>query len=332
MRGTHAVGRAVVVLVVAAAGTLASWFLFVEYPVSLTDLLGILVALGTVAAAVQVGSRLAGSVFPGYNVAEVAVEGPIQRETGGMGRGLAPGSPGADAVVEQIERADADRNAEALLVKLNTPGGQVVPSDDIRQAAADFEGPTVAYTNDVCASGGMWIASGCDELWARDASLVGSIGVIFASFRINELLEDYGVSYERIVSGDYKDATQPFKELEEHEREYLQGISDAWYDTFVERVAEGTAMDEAEIRETEAKIYLGEEAVDIGMVDALGDREAVETSLEDRLGEPVDVREFTPRLGLTERLRSGAQGLAYAFGAGIAGTVVDGDGSSLRLR
>jgi hypothetical protein len=113
-----------------------------------------------------------------YNVGKVAVSGPITRKSGRPSPLSGPGGTTADDVVEQIEAADEDEDVEALVVELNTPGGEVLPSDDIRRAAADFDGPTVAYATDTCASGGYWIASGCDELWARDASLVGSIGVV----------------------------------------------------------------------------------------------------------------------------------------------------------
>ena len=330
-RVLRGIGRTVVVLAVAAVAVVAGWYLFVDVPGDLTDLLGVVLVLGLVLASLKLGSRIATGAFPDYNVAEVAVEGPITRDGGGGGVPPSPTSPGADDVVEQIERADDDRTVEALLVKLNTPGGAVVPSDDIRQAAADFDGPTVAYTNDVCASGGMWIASGCDELWARDGSIVGSIGVVFSQFRVHDLFEKQGVSYERIVSGEYKDALSSFKPLEEDEREYLQALSDAWYENFVERVAEGTDMAEAEVRETEARVYLGEEAVEFGMVDELGDRDAIEDDLEARLDAPVTVQAFEPSRGIGERLRGGASSLAYAFGAGVAGGLRGEDGG-LRMQ
>jgi len=330
-RVLRGIGRTVVVLAVAAVAVVAGWYLFVDVPGDLTDLLGVVLVLGLVLASLKLGGRIATGAFPDYNVAEVSVEGPITRDGGGGGVPPSPTSPGADDVVEQIERADDDRNVEALLVKLNTPGGAVVPSDDIRQAAADFDGPTVAYTNDVCASGGMWIASGCDELWARDGSIVGSIGVVFSQFRVHDLFEEQGVSYERIVSGEYKDALSSFKPLEEDEREYLQALSDAWYENFVERVAEGTDMAEAEVRETEARVYLGEEAVEFGMVDELGDRDAIEDDLEARLDAPVTVQEFEPSRGIGERLRGGASSLAYTFGAGVAGGF-RGDDGGLRMQ
>nr|WP_305882643.1 signal peptide peptidase SppA [Haloplanus ruber] len=305
--------------------------LFVVLPGSLADLLGLLVTTGVVVIGARTAGGLADSIFPDYNAAEVAVDGPITRD--GSAPGPLPGGIGstADDIVEQIERADEDDAAEALLVKLDTPGGEVVPSDDIRRAAADFDGPTVAYATDVCASGGYWIASGCDELWARQASIVGSIGVIGSRVNVSELADELGVSYERFAAGEYKDAGTPLKELSADEREYLQGLIDGFYEDFVERVAEGRGMDPAVVRDTEARIYLGDDAHELGLVDELGDRDDVEDHVADLLDEEVSVREFEPDRGLTERFRGGATAVAYAFGAGVAGTLVD-DEQGFRLR
>ncbi|MFB6129382.1 MAG: signal peptide peptidase SppA [Salinigranum sp.] len=324
------IGRTLIALLVAALGAAAAVGLLVVYPTDLTDLFGVLAALAFVPLAFRVGGSLASSVLPDYNVAEVAVEGPITRSAGG---GLVSGPVGIDAddVVEQIERADADRSVDALLVKLNTPGGEIVPSADIRLAAERFDGPTVAYTTDVCASGGYDIASGCDELWARSGSVVGSIGVIGSRVNVSDLADRLGVSYEQFTAGEYKDAGVPLKDLSDDEREYLQGIVDDYYEDFVETVAEGRDLDPDAVRDTEARIYLGDEAAEIGLVDEIGDREAVEARLEERLGTGVAVEEFEPSMGLRERLRGGTATAAYAFGAGVASAVDDGDGFEFRV-
>jgi protease-4 len=319
---------------VAVVGLLAAVFgivVFVIVPGSLADLLGLLVTAGVVLLATRTAGDLADSVFPGYNVAEVSVEGPITRD--GSTPGPLPGGVGAtaDDVVEQIERADADDATDALLVKLDTPGGAVVPSDDIRRAVADFDGPTIAYATDVCASGGYWIASGCDELWARRGSIVGSIGVIGSRVNLADLADDLGVSYERFAAGKYKDAGTPLKRLSEDEREYLQGLIDGFYDDFVERVAEGREMEPETVRDTEARVYLGDDAHELGLVDAIGTRDDVTEHVEDLLDAEVSVREFEPTTGLLARLRGGATAVAYAAGAGVASAFVD-DEREFRLR
>ena len=329
--GTARAGRAFIVLAAAGVAGVVGWLLFVVFPGTLAQLLGVVLVLGVVLSGARLGSRIASQRFPEYNVAEVAVEGPISRD-GGPGRlPTRPGGAGADDVVDLIEAADEDDHAKALLVKLDTPGGAVVPSDDIRLAAAAFDGPTVAYTTDVCASGGYWIASGCDELWARDASIVGSIGVIGSRPNVSELADQLGVSYERFAAGKYKDAGQPLKEMSDDERAYLQRIVDDYYDNFVDRVAEGRDMDPAAIRETEARVYLGEEALDLGLVDHLGTRDDVEDRVEALIGEEVSVSTFEPQQGLAARLRGGAQTVAFALGAGVASAVSPEDGFDFRM-
>jgi len=330
MADADSVVRLGIVLLGTLAAVVVGALVFVVFPTSLTDLLGVLLVLVTALLGARFATNAAGSLAPSHNVAEVAVEGPITRDGSGGIASRATG-PGADDIVEQIERADDDRGAEALLMKLNTPGGQIVPSEDIRLAAEAFDGPTIAYATDVCASGGYDIAAGCDELWAREGSIVGSIGVIGSRVNASDLADRMGVSYEQLTAGEYKDAGTPLKEFEEHEREYLQGLIDDYYDQFVETVAEGRGLDEAAVRDTEARVFLGTEAHERGLVDDIGTREDVEDRLEARLGEPVTVTEFEPQRGFMSRVRGGARAVAFALGAGITSAFEgDVDGFSFR--
>ncbi|WP_143415571.1 S49 family peptidase, partial [Halorubrum sp. SD612] len=184
----------------------------------------------------------------------------------------------------------------------------------------------VAYATDTCASGGYWIAGGCDELWAREASLVGSIGVVGSRPNAKGLADKLGISYEQFTAGEYKDAGVPLKEIEEDEREYLQGIIDGYYEQFVETVSEGRDMDPEDIRETEARVYLGDDAAEMGLVDELGTEDDVEDRLADLIGAEPEVREFTPERGLAERLGIGAERVGFAAGSGVAGVFADDGG------
>jgi protease-4 len=328
--GLERVLRLAIVLTVATVATVAGWVLFVNVPGSLAQLLGIVLVVLTLGAGLRTGGGLAGSLFPEYDVAEVHVSGPISRS----GSSFPPGPVGAraDEIVEQIERADADDAAEALLVRLNTPGGAVVPSDDVRRAVADFDGPTLAYAEDTCASGGYWIATGCDEIWSHESSLVGSIGVIASRVNAAELADRLGLSYERIAAGQYKDAGLPLKDFTDDDREYLQGIADRYYDQFVDKVTERETLDAESVRDTEARVYLGADAHEEGLVDRVGTRADVEEALADRLSvDDVSVREFEPERSLKERLSTGVQGVARAFGAGLASPLVEDDAPRFRL-
>lgn len=330
------IGQLLIVLVGTAVALVAGYAGFVVVPdladVSVWSVVFVL-TLGF--AGLFVSQRIASSLVTPYNVAEVAVEGPITRD-GPSGLVPKPGFP-AESVVETIETADEDEAVDALVVRLNTPGGQVVPSDDIRRAVAEFDGPTVAYATDVCASGGYWIASACDEVYARDTSLVGSIGVLGSRLNAKEAADNLGIEYERLVAGRYKDAGNPLKETDDEEREYLQSIIDGYYDAFVERVAEGRGMDEDEIRGTEARVYLGDEAVDEGLVDEVGTYDDVEEHVEELIGEEPRIHEFTPVRSFREQIGGVGGALAYSFGAGVASVLDEKkfegvDGFDFRLR
>lgn len=306
-----------IVLVGTAVALAAGYLGFVMVPeLTGVSVWGVVFVISLGFAGLFVSQRIASSLISPYNTAEVAVSGPITRE-GPTGFVPSPGFP-AERIVDAIERADEDRGVDALVMRLNTPGGQVVPSDDIRRAVEEFDGPTVAYATDTCASGGYWIASACDEIHARDTSLVGSIGVLGSRVNAKEAADKLGLEYERLVAGRYKDAGTPLKETEEEEREYLQGIIDGFYDEFVGRVAEGRGMGEEEIRGTEARVYLGKEAQEEGLVDHVGTREDMEDRLEEIVGEEPEIREFTPARSFREQVGTSAGALAYSFGAGVA--------------
>lgn len=277
--------------------------------------------------------RIASSVVSAYDVAEVEVDDVITRD-GDLG-GLPVGGRGvsANSLVEQIDRADADDAVEALIVRLNTPGGAVVPSEDIRAAVADFDGPTVAYAEDLAASGGYWIASGADEFHARRGATVGSIGVNGTQLGRTGLAEKAGLDYRRFVAGEYKDTPSPWRELSDDEEHYVQGLLDEYYEQFVDTVVDGRDMDPETVRETEARVYLGETAHELGLVDFCGPRDEMEDRLAERIGvDEITVECFEPQESLSDRLSLGAQRVAHSFGAGIAGVLTKDEGPPVRVR
>ena len=319
-------GRIGIVLGGAVVATAVGVGLFALVPLyTALGVLEVLLAVLVVAAGVGLASRFAGNAFPGYDVAEVEVDDAITRDGGGPGP-IGASGVSADDVVDQIERADDEGNVEALVVKLNTPGGAVVPSEDIRRAAVEFDGPTVAYAEDMAASGGYWIATGCDEFHAREGSVVGSIGVNGTQFGLTDLAEKAGVDYRRFVAGEYKDTPSSWRDLSEDEVAYFQGFLDDYYDLFVETVVEGRELDPEFVRDTEARIYLGQEAAENGLVDTVGPREEMEDRLAERIGvDEITVEAFEPARGLSEKVSLGAQSVARAFGAGVASVVTEED-------
>jgi len=322
-------GRLTVVLVGTALAVGAAVALFWAVPeFTGLGLLETILTVVVVAGGLATAARVAGNIFPAHNVAEVEVGDVITRDGGAPGPlPVGGGGTSADDIVEQIEQADADSGAEALIVKLNTPGGAIVPSEDIRRAVGNFDGPTVGYAEDLAASGGYWIASGCDEFHARENSIVGSIGVIGSRLGRKELGEKIGVDYRRLVAGEYKDAGAAWREFEERDREYLQGLIDESYDAFVETVAEGRDLDEAFVRETEARVYSGREANENGLVDSCGPREEMEDRLADRIdADELRIEQFEPQQGVTDRVGASARSIARAFGAGVASALFGDEG------
>jgi len=185
----------------------------------------------------------------------------------------------------------------------------------------------------VAASGGYWIASGCDEFHARESSIVGSIGVTYAHLGRSELAEMLGLDYRRLVAGEYKDAGAPWREMTDDEFDYWQGLIDDQYDMFVDTVAEGRDLDAEFVRDTEARVYLGSEAGETGLVDTVGPREEMEDRLADRVGvDDISIEEFEPQQGIQGRIGSGARSVAHSFGAGVASVFADEEGEvSLRI-
>jgi len=308
--------------------------LFVVVPASTGRIGGFEVLLAVLFSVVgiYVAGKLVGAVFSDYDVAKVSVDGVITNESASPGP-VGGSTPAAEEIADQIERADEDGDAEALVVELDTPGGLPVASDDIREAAAEFDGPTIAYAKDVCASGGYMIACGCDEVFAREDSIVGSIGVNGNRNNFADLAEEYGVTREQFTAGEYKDAGDPLREMTDDEREYIQGLIDAGYDSFVGLVAEARDLDEETVRDTEARVYPSEEAADLGLVDHVGSHADLEDLVATRLGkDEVEVEPFEPNRGITDKVGIGAQRAAYAFGKGIASVLDDRDGAVIEYR
>lgn len=319
------IGRLTLILVGALVGAAVGVVLFGLVPLE-TNLgpLAVLLIVLTVATGLVIAGRLSGQLFPGYNVAEVQVEGGIVQSNGGSSPMPGGGNAAADEIVKQIEQADEDPNAEALILNMNTPGGQVVASEDIRYAAEQFDGPTYAYVSNMCASGGMWIASGCDVFHAREGSVVGSIGVIGPIWGKQELFEKLGLQYHRFTAGEYKDTNRGFRELRDDEREYWQGLLDEWYDQFIETVAEGRDIDAEAARDTEARVYTGVSAQEIGLVDTVGPRDEMEKAIADRLGvDEPEIEEFEPERGIQDKMSVASQRVARSFGRGVAGVFFD---------
>lgn len=199
---------------------------------------------------------------------------------------------GARATMRQLRRAAEDDSIKAVVLRINSPGGSPAASQEIYREVARLaeEKPVVVSMGDVAASGGYYVASPAQRIVANGSSVTGSIGVQMAYMQYFELMEKIGLEGGVLTTGPYKDTGSPLREMREDERALLQGILDDMYDQFVRDVAEGRGMDDESVRElANGRIFTGEQAVEAGLVDELGNfHHAVEIAgeLGGIVGEP----------------------------------------------
>lgn len=172
----------------------------------------------------------------------------------------------------------ADNNTvKAIVIRINSPGGGVVPSQEIyaaiRHTKTDSGKPIVASMDSVAASGGYYIAAACDQIVANPGTITGSIGVILQWFDMKELVRWAKLRPETITSGELKDAGSPYREMTEAERAYFQNIVTQLHAQFVRDVAHGRReklkFEEVQ-RLADGRVFTGEEALKLKLVDQLG--------------------------------------------------------------
>jgi protease-4 len=177
-----------------------------------------------------------------------------------------------DRIIQKIKWAEG-HGVRGLIFEVNSPGGSVLPSKEIADCIKSLGVPTVAWVRDLAASGGYWIASACDRIVADSASGVGSIGVISMHLEFSELMKKYGVGYEGFKTGEYKDMGVPFRKSSQKERKSIQSHIDRIHKMFVESVAENRGLDPKKVSAfADGRLFLGDEAKTLGLVDRLGGR------------------------------------------------------------
>ena len=175
--------------------------------------------------------------------------------------------------LESIESITKDDDIKALVVRIDSPGGAVGPSQEIfsELKALGNELPIVASIGGVGASGGYYIACAAEKIYANPGAITGSIGVIaqFASYE--KLLDWAKIDVEVIKSGKYKDVGSAFREMNKEDKQYIQQLIDNVYDQFKAAVASSRDLDPKEIdRVADGKIYTGEQALNLKLIDELG--------------------------------------------------------------
>ena len=178
-------------------------------------------------------------------------------------------------VLEALDEV-IERKFPALLLRIDSPGGTVGDSQEIYSALLHLRDkiPVVASFGNISASGGVYIGMGAKHIVANPGTITGSIGVILRGNNLERLLEKIGVSFKVIKSGPYKDILAFDRELTDSEKTILQELIDVSYGQFVRTVAQARNLTEERVRSfADGRIFTGEQALELGVVDRLGTEE-----------------------------------------------------------
>ena len=192
-------------------------------------------------------------------VALVRIEGPIME---------------AKPVVDEINGYVKDSSIRAIVLRVDSPGGGVVPSQEIYEQVkkAKAKKKVIVSMGSVAASGGYYISAPADAIVANPGTITGSIGVIMVVPNLKGLLDKVGIKTEVVKSGRLKDLASVFRGIGPEERQILQGVMDDVHEQFMKAVADGRKLKISKVREmADGRIFSGRQALKAGLVDELGD-------------------------------------------------------------
>jgi protease-4 len=260
----------------------------------LAVLLGVILLFGAVFSLMDTTK----SIVAGDKVALVRIEGPIIDSKN---------------FVDEIKEYAEDSSVKAIVLRVDSPGGAVAPSQEIyaevKRAVSNKE--VVASMGTVAASGGYYVSAPSTKIVANPGTITGSIGVIMEIPNFEGLLDKVGIKTTVIKSGKYKDMASAMRELTPEERRLLQGVMDDVHEQFIQAVAEGRGMTFEDVAKlSDGRIFSGKRAKELGLVDELGSLEdAVDLTakLAGIEGEP-EIVEKKEKLTFMELLRGEISG------------------------
>jgi len=182
----------------------------------------------------------------------------------------------AQQTVGDLKKFGESPSVKAIVLRIDSPGGGVVPSQEIHDAVMRVRNKqnkaVVASMGTVAASGGYYIAAATDRIIANPGTLTGSIGVIMELANLEGLLKKIGVENVVVKSGRHKDIGSPFRKMSDEDRRILQSVMDDVHTQFIEAVAEGRSLDVSDVQPlADGRIFTGRQAKEIKLVDELGD-------------------------------------------------------------
>ena len=222
----------------------------------------------------------------------------------------------AQSTISELKRFGENPSVKAIVLRIDSPGGGVVPSQEIYDAVQRVRNKSnkavIASMGTVAASGGYYIAAATDRIMANSGTLTGSIGVIMETANVEGLLKKIGVEGVVIKRGRFKDVGSPLRKMSEEEHALLQSVMDDVHKQFIEAVAEGRGLDLADVQAlADGRIFTGRQAKAAKLVDELGDLDdAIQLAAEVAgiEGEPK-VMEPRRRFSIRELIESRLSGL-----------------------
>ncbi len=217
---------------------------------------------------------------------------------------IAPGGEAsADKVTSALQAAFKDKNTQGVVVRINSPGGSPVQAqtiyDEMRRLREKYPDiPLYAVVEDICASGGYFVAAGADRIYVGKASIVGSIGVLMNGFGFTGLMDKLGVERRLITAGENKGMLDPFSPLDEKDKSHIQTMMKDIHEQFIGVVREGRGK---RLKETpdlfSGLIWTGQKSVELGLADGIGSLEFVAREVV----KAEDIVDFTQKDNLAER-------------------------------
>ena len=221
----------------------------------------------------------------------------------------------SESTIDQLKKFAKDDSVKAIVLRINSPGGGVGPSQEIYEEVKKLKGKkvVVASMGALAASGGYYIACAAQKVYANPGTITGSIGVIVQFVNVKDLIEKIGLKGMVVKSGPFKDIGSPVREMKAEERDLLQVVVDNVHSQFVAAVAEGRQMHRDNVAKiADGRIFSGEQAKALGLVDALGNLEdavAEAGKMAKIEGEPRVVTPPKKKLSILELLKEEAESI-----------------------
>src|SRR5262245_57059577 len=218
----------------------------------------------------------------------------------------------ADIITSGLQEAFKDKRTQGIILRINSPGGSPVQAgyinDEVRRLRAKYPDiPLYAVIEDICASGGYYIAVAADKIYVDKASIVGSIGVLMDGFGFTGTMEKLGVERRLFAAGENKGFLDPFSPVVESQKEYAQQMLSQIHQQFIGVVRQGRGK---RLKETpdmfSGLVWVGQRSIELGLADSYGNVDYVAREII----KAEDIVDFTPRENVAERL-------AKRFGAAM---------------